>query len=129
MSTATKILAFAAFMWLQVLQRWNARRIAARCLPVATPMLYHERPAASNAVNGRSVGVGSMSSHSSVYIIREYRPLSFLRVGSRSRRIWESPPIPTERYERRPCFCRVCCTCRSSDCFTIRQKRIRGGVR
>ena len=36
-------------------------------------------------------------------------------VGSRSRRLWESHPIPTERYERRPCFCRVRCTCRSSD--------------
>ena len=30
---------------------------------------------------------------------------------------WESPPIATERYERRPCFCRVRCTCRSSDLF------------
>ena len=53
--------------------------------------------------------------------------LCLLRVGSRSRRLWESPPIPTERYERRLCFCRIHCTCRSSDFCTLRQKRIRGG--
>ena len=40
-----------------------------------------------------------------------------LQVGSLSRRLWESPPIPTERYERRPCYCHVRCTCRSLDFF------------
>ena len=33
------------------------------------------------------------------------RPLSLLRKGSASRRVWTSPPIPTERYELRPCLC------------------------
>ena len=47
------------------------------------------------------------------------------RDGSRSRRLWESPLITTERYERRACLCRIRCTCRSSDFFTFRQKRIR----
>ena len=28
-----------------------------------------------------------------------------LRKGSRSRRLWELPPISSERYERRPCLC------------------------
>ena len=39
-----------------------------------------------------------------IYIIRE-EPLSLLRKGSRSTRLWESPPIPIERYEHRPCLC------------------------
>ena len=42
------------------------------------------------------------------------RPLPLDQVGSRSRRLWESPPTPTERYERRPCLCRIRCMCRSS---------------
>ena len=33
------------------------------------------------------------------------KPLSLLRKGSTSRRLWESPPVPTERYELRPCLC------------------------
>ena len=28
-----------------------------------------------------------------------------LRKGSASRRVWASPPVPTERYELRPCLC------------------------
>ena len=28
-----------------------------------------------------------------------------LRKGSRSTRLWESPHVPSERYERRPCLC------------------------
>ena len=32
-------------------------------------------------------------------------PLSLLRKGSASRRVWTSPPVPTERYELRPCLC------------------------
>ena len=47
-----------------------------------------------------------------IYIIRE-ETLSLLRKGSRSRRLWESPNVPTERYERRPCLCSFRCTCRS----------------
>ena len=35
--------------------------------------------------------------------------------------------MPSERYERRPRFCRVWSTCLSRIFFTIRQKRIRGG--
>ena len=31
--------------------------------------------------------------------------LSLLHKGSASRRLWESPPVPTERYELRPCLC------------------------
>ena len=62
-----------------------------------------------------------------ISILKENRPISLLRKGSPSRRLWESPPIPTERYARRPCLGRFRCTCRSSDFFTIRQKRIRGG--
>ena len=54
------------------------------------------------------------------------RLLSLLRKGSRFTRLWESPRVPSERYERRPCLC-VCSTFRPSDFFTIRQKRIRGG--
>ena len=50
-----------------------------------------------------------------------------LRKGSGSSRLWESPPIPSERYKRRPCLCRIWCTCLSRIFFTIRQKRIRGG--
>ena len=41
---------------------------------------------------------------SCIYIIRE-EPLSLLHKGSRSRRLWESPPVPSERYERGPCLC------------------------
>ena len=48
-----------------------------------------------------------------ISILLERTPISFLRKGSRSRRIWESPPVPSERYERRPCLCRFRCTCRS----------------
>ena len=62
------------------------------------------------------------------YIIRE-ETIYLLCKGSRSRRLWESPPVPSERYERRSCLCRFRCTCRSRIFFTIRQKRIRGGVR
>ena len=46
-------------------------------------------------------------------ILYERRLLSLLRKGSRSRRLWESPPILSERYERRPCLCHFRCTCRS----------------
>ena len=46
-----------------------------------------------------------------------------LRKGSSSRSLWESPPVPSERYERRSCLCRFRCTCRSRIFFTIRQKR------
>ena len=52
-----------------------------------------------------------------------------LRVGPRSRRLWESPPIPTERYERRPCFCRIRCTCRSSDFLLFAKNGFVVGVR
>ena len=38
------------------------------------------------------------------YNIRQ-EPLYLLRKGSRSTRLWESPPIPIERYEPRPCLC------------------------
>ena len=41
---------------------------------------------------------------------KESRPLSLDRVGSRSRRLCESPPTPTESYERRPCMCHILCT-------------------
>ena len=61
-------------------------------------------------------------------IIREDTPISLLRKSSRSRRLWESPPVPTERYERRPCLC-VFVARFDRRIFTIRQKRIRGGVR
>ena len=47
------------------------------------------------------------------FLYLQKRPLSLLRKGSRSRRLWESPPIPSERYERRPCLCRVRCMCLS----------------
>ena len=33
------------------------------------------------------------------------RPLSLLRKCSASGRVWTSPPVPTERYELRPCLC------------------------
>ena len=33
------------------------------------------------------------------------RPLSLLRKGSRSSRLWESPHVPPERYKLRPCLC------------------------
>ena len=33
------------------------------------------------------------------------RPLSLLRKGSASTRLWESPRVPSERYEPRPCLC------------------------
>ena len=33
------------------------------------------------------------------------RPLSLLRKGSRSTWLWESPRVPSERYEPRPCLC------------------------
>ena len=39
-----------------------------------------------------------------IYIISE-KTLYLLRKGSRSRWLWELPPIPSERYERRPCLC------------------------
>ena len=32
-------------------------------------------------------------------------PLSLLRKGSAFRRVWTSPPVPTERYDFRPCLC------------------------
>ena len=54
-------------------------------------------------------------------------PLSLLRKSSRSRRLWESPHIPTERYERRPCLCVFVARFDRRIFFTIRQKRIRGG--
>ena len=57
------------------------------------------------------------------------RPPSLLRVGSRSRRLWESSPTPTERYERRPCFCRIRCTCRSSDVLLFAKNGFVVGVR
>ena len=41
-------------------------------------------------------------------------------VYSRSMMLWESPHMPLVRYERRPCLCRVRCTCLSL--FNIRQK-------
>ena len=37
-------------------------------------------------------------------------------------RLCESPPIRSERYERRPCLGRVRCTCRSSDFFYYSSK-------
>ena len=46
-----------------------------------------------------------MPAYIDAYYIYIIRPLSLLHKGSRSRRLWESPPIPTERYERRPCLC------------------------
>ena len=45
------------------------------------------------------------------------RSLSLDRVGSRSKKLWESPPTPTERHKRRPCLYRIRCTCRSLDCL------------
>ena len=60
-------------------------------------------------------------------ILYERRPLSLLRKGSRSRRLWESPPIPTERYEARPCLCVFVARFDRLIFFTIRQKWIRGG--
>ena len=33
------------------------------------------------------------------------KPVSLLRKGSASRRLWESPTVPTERYELRPSLC------------------------
>ena len=33
------------------------------------------------------------------------RPLSLLRKGSASTGLWESPRVPSERYEPRPCLC------------------------
>ena len=44
-------------------------------------------------------------------------------------RLWESPPIPTERYERRPCFCRIRWTCRSSDLLLFAKNGFVVGVR
>ena len=38
------------------------------------------------------------------YLYYKREDLSLLRKGSRSRRLWELPPIPSERYERRPCL-------------------------
>ena len=55
------------------------------------------------------------------------RPLSLLRKGSASRRVCESPPILSERYELRPCLCVFCARSDRRIFFTIRQKRIRGG--
>ena len=54
-------------------------------------------------------------------------PYLWTMFGTSSRRLWESPPTHTERYERRPCLWRIRCRCRSSIFFTLRQKRIRGG--
>ena len=59
-----------------------------------------------------------------IYIIREYRPLSLDRVGSRSRRLSESPLTPPARYGRRPCLCRIRCPCRSSDFFILFVKNV-----
>ena len=50
-----------------------------------------------------------------------------LRKGSRSTRLWESPPIPIERYEPRPCLCVFVTRFDRRIFFTIRQTRIRGG--
>ena len=33
------------------------------------------------------------------------RPLSLLRKGSASTGLWETPRVPSERYEPRPCLC------------------------
>ena len=55
------------------------------------------------------------------------RPLSLLRKGSRSTRLWESPCVPSERYERRPCLCVFVARFNRRFFFTIHQKRIRGG--
>ena len=54
-------------------------------------------------------------------------PLSLLRKGSRSTRLWESPRVPSERYELRPCLCVFVACFDRRFFFTIRQKRIRGG--
>ena len=50
-----------------------------------------------------------------------------LRKGSRSTRLWESPRVPSERYEPRPCLCVFVARFDRRIFFTIRQKRIHGG--
>ena len=53
-----------------------------------------------------------------------------LRKGSRStRRLLESPPIPSERYERRPWLCRVRCTCLSRIFLLFDKNGFMAGVR
>ena len=48
------------------------------------------------------------------------------RKGSGSRRLWESPPVPSERYERGPCLC-VFVARFDRQIFYYSSKRIRGG--
>ena len=62
-----------------------------------------------------------------ISIIEVKRPLSLLCKGSASRRVWTSPPVPTERYELRPCLCVFVARFDRRIFFTIRQKRIRRG--
>ena len=53
----------------------------------------------------------AMQMKSLIFIIREETPIFAPQEGYR--RLWESPPIQSERYERRPCLYRVWCTCLS----------------
>ena len=62
-------------------------------------------------VLGSAIFAGTESSlfcDKDIYIY--YRSVGLRRILSSSRRLWESPPTPTERYERRVRLCRIHCT-------------------
>ena len=59
-------------------------------------------------------------------ILYERRLLSLLRKGSRSRRLWESPPYTVGKVRASTVFMSFSVHVSISDFFTIRQKRIRG---
>ena len=72
-------------------------------LPPSRPPALPPSPCSLHP-KGRGTDRQTKGHCSLIYIIRE-EPLSLLRKGSASRRLWESPPVPTERYELRPCLC------------------------
>ena len=61
-----------------------------------------------------------------IYIISGETSI-LLRKGSASTGLWESPRVPSERYEPRPCLCVFVACFDRRIFFTIHQKRIRGG--
>ena len=60
----------------------------------------HEASVEEGRVEGGRVDDGNKRGRNGVK-----RPLSLLRKGSASTRLWESPRVPSERYEPRPCLC------------------------
>ena len=82
----------------------------------------HEASVEEGRVEGGRVDDGNKRGRNGVK-----RPISLLRKGSASTRLWESPRVPSERYEPRPCLCVFVACFDRRIFFTIRQKRIRGG--